>query len=440
MATLHSDPWGRCPLALTSWDHWSHPSKPPPCPFAVPHASEFDAGKHSCRKQLEKHNARRRKRQQQGAEGAAAGPSPPAQQASQAAGQRAKRSRGKAAAAPAAGAEAGAAPAAATAGACAAAAVLAAAAQPAWPQAQQAPSGGPEAAAPGEPASADALSSLSASAAGSLAVPSAGARPRHATAPAQQAAAEPLLLEPTASLSLLDFELDSLEPLPYPDVFPPARAAPLHSVTGSDLADELAAWLNSNLAEDEASAAAAAQGPRSLAPPPPLQQHGWHAPAPAGAPAGWLPLQPQQSTSLQYGQAIMHQDLLPVDPLLYGQAPAPLQHPPWAAQQGAHGGPAPDQAAPAAPPVALGVPVAAPLAAQAQPEPVQHGPSLSGGDTRGTGAAPASSMTHALTGSSAGAPAAAGHGSPPPTLSTVSVKLFGCTPAELPQGLRDHLK
>lgn len=422
----------------------STPPRPPPLP--APSVSEFDAGKHSCRKQLEKHNARRRKRQQQGAEGGVAGPAAPVQQVAQAGGQRAKRSRGKAASAAAASL------AAAAGGGSAAPPARAAAASPAGAQpaqlaAQQAPRSTLDATAPAVQPSASTSCSPSTSAAGGLPPPTAAAAQHPPQAVQHAGAAAPPLLEPSPSLSLLDFDLDSLEPTPYHEVFPAAKAAPLHSATGSDLADELAAWLNSNLAEEDSAAPAAAPAPglHSLPPLPPLPQHGWHTAA-AAAPAGWLPLQPQMSSSLQYGQAIMQQQLLPVDTLLHGQAPPPLMHQPWAQQPG---GPVPTQAAP---PVALGVPVAVPqaashpLAVHAQLEAMQQGqqqalgrqPSLSPGD-----AAPASSMTRAPTGGSAGAPAASaatGSGPPPPTLSTVSVKLFGCTPAELPQGLREHLR
>ncbi|KAI3423834.1 hypothetical protein D9Q98_009670 [Chlorella vulgaris] len=403
---------------------------------------EFDPGKHSCRKQLEKHNARRRKRQQElaGAQQSSEGEDAPAAAASAAAArgparrrQPAKRSRVKEEAedvpeglpgrrSQAAAAPAAASPSADAVGAFAAAwgACLPSSSLPSAGMQDESGSAGEASPIRASPVSASLQQQLEqqqqARAAGGQPLATAGQLPGHsgppslgpdtsasgsavATTMAQAApAAAPavMLAQRPASpalLPVLDFDFD-LKPTPFEDLL----RQPLVPLDADEelLADDLAAWLNRNLAEDEQRDATAAPQHQHA-----QQQHpGWqHGPSttlpPASASWGAEQLQlQQQPASLQLATSIMRQQVFdPLDALL------PLQQqPPDAHHLARYAG-----------------------ASSQQPATMQR-------QAYGAPAMPAAAAQRASQ-----APAS-------PTLATVSVKLFGCTPEELPLGLRDHLR
>lgn len=419
-------------------------------------ASEFDPGKHSCRKQLEKHNARRRKRQQElqqqqggggggaaAAAAAAAGTSPPLQR-SGAAAQRGKRSRARMEDSPPTTADTSAEDA-------TAAAVLTAVAGASGGGAAQEQGSVAEAAAgsgdrrgsrprarpavplqDGDCGSADAeetealvgatgaavaapvaeqqpqeeqqqlqqppMASASGASAGSaaatsLSVPAAAPPLRLHLAPLRPPAAPPAPAArlPSPPLPLLEFDFD-LKPTPYDEVFRQPQqgqqAQPGQRASDATLADELSAWLNQHLAE-EAQEAQQQQQQQQLFhhQQQQRQQHAWQAAGSAPMALTSAATWPQQAqpASLQLGQGILQQQLLPLDPLLQSQQ-----------QQ------------------------------QQQVMPPGLGP-LPGYSIAGAAGGAAPLQQHA-------------GGSSPSTLATISVKLFGCTPAELPPGLRDHLR
>lgn len=405
-------------------------------PPAQPDA-EFDPGKHSCRKQLEKHNARRRKRQQEQAGGstatAASAPATDTQQQQQrrqgGARQQAKRSRTRAEDSPSAGEGAEMAPfpggtlrqqrsraAAAGAGSSAALFEQAAEEQPAaaccLPQVVAAPAAAQPP--PGSPAhaSSSARDSSGSAAATAMAGP----------LPLCSGAAGPHR-PPSPPLALLDFDLD-LRATPFGELSQQCQPGGQCQVAcDAALADELAAWLNTNLAEDDdADALMEQQAVQQYGVQQQQQQYGmqqqqygtqqqpmaWRAASVSST--AW---QQQRPASLSLAQGVMQLEELPLDPLAPFQQPQ--QQPQCAVMM--HQQPvyvaAPMASAMSAP--VLGLPAATQQAA-AGPPIVQ------------------------LPAAAAAAPVAAGGACPAPTLATVSVKLFGCTPAELPAGLREHLR
>ena len=362
----------------------------------------FDPGKHSCRKQLEKHNARRA---QAPARSRPAAPPPPRRRPARRPHAAAKRNRSR---------EGGVTEAAeGQTPVCLEVACVAAAPRRCleipmplrslskrrlqqWQRRRQPRRRSPPTAARRQPAASTASASGSAAA---TALPTGRSR-LVAPAPAGLAAlghARP----DSPLLPLLDFDLDlDLKPTAFEDLFdgqqqqqPGVRggggfggSAPSQCQQACDgeLADDLEVWLNKNLAEDDMAQqvqqAQQAGWPTVAAPPPP----------PPARLAGATAVR----ASLQLAQGVLQHELLPLDPL----APFRQQRPP---------------AVPASQAPVLGMPV------MLQPTVLQQ-------------------VAGPLRPPLAQLPAAAGTGTP--TLTTVSVKLFGCTPAELPTGLREHLR
>jgi hypothetical protein len=221
---------------------------------------------------------------------------------------------------------------------------------------------------------------------------------------------------PTPPLPLIDFDLD-LQPTPFDELF---QERPLHPDEAA-LADDLASWLDNSLAEDAAAAAA-----RQAA----GQQHALQL---ARNPQGWTVGRQQQPASLHLAQAIMQGDVFdPLAGLLGGTAQQSVHsrqgvthayHQPLLSQQQPnYGVPTPQPASAAMLAPAVGVPS---QLAQA-------------GRMAAVGSAVQPAAQAAF--QQPPAPRQPSPDTPAPTLATVSVKLFGCTPAELPPGLRDHLK
>jgi hypothetical protein len=185
----------------------------------------------------------------------------------------------------------------------------------------------------------------------------------------------------------------------------------------AELADDLAAWLTANLAADEDSAAPqpADDAAASLLPAS-LQPAGWQHSAAGWQPGGGAP----PPASLQLAQSVMWQEALPLpysEPPQQAQAPGPRLHPQSLQYQQYH----------------LQQQHHQPAMQQHQPAMQQHQPAMQ--QQQHT----AIDTPQLPTGAAAAAPALP-PSVPGPTLAAVSVKLFGCTPAELPSGLRDHLK